>query len=196
MAQRELTAELDQYYKAMGVWGDDTLYQLFETSANKTPNKLAISDARYSRTYGEYLEDVQRCAWFLHKKGVVAGDLVGIQVPNWNELAMVHLACNLIGAVFLPMHADWREKEIGHLLSITKTKVVFVPHSFRGFDYPAMINGLKTSLIDLQHMVIIDRSGEYTLAIDDKAEFYKKYQQWRKRSPNEATNIMVSSGTT
>jgi len=196
MAQREVTAELDQHYKDMGVWGDDTLYQLFEASAKKHPNKVATTDARYSRTYGEYLEDVQRCAWFLHKKGVVAGDLVGIQVPNWNELAMVHLACNLVGAVFLPMHADWREKEIGHLLSVTQTKVIFVPKLFRNFDHPAMVNGLKASLVDLQHMVVIDRQGEYTQAIDDQLEFDKQYQLWQKRSPNEPTNIMVSSGTT
>lgn len=196
MAQREVTAELDQHYKDIGVWGDDTLYQLFEASAKKNLNKRATSDARYSRTYGEYLEDVQRCAWFLHKKGVVAGDLVGIQVPNWNELAMVHLACNLVGAVFLPMHADWREKEIGHLLSVTETKVVFVPKLFRNFDYPAMVGGLKRSLADLKHVVTIDRGGEYTQAIDDKAEFDKQYQLWQKRSPNEPTNIMVSSGTT
>jgi len=196
MAQREVTAELDQHYKDMGVWGDDTLYQLFEASAKKHPNKVATTDARYSRTYSEYLEDIQRCAWFLHKKGVVAGDLVGIQVPNWNELAMVHLACNLIGAVFLPMHADWREKEIGHLLSVTQTKVVFVPKLFRDFDYPSMVNGLKDSLANLNHVVVIDRDGEYTQAIDDKVEFDKLYQQWQKRSPNEPTNIMVSSGTT
>jgi len=196
MAQREVTAELDQHYKDMGVWGDDTLYQLFEASAKKHPNKVATTDARYSRTYSEYLEDVQRCAWFLHKKGVVAGDLVGIQVPNWNELAMVHLACNLVGAVFLPMHADWREKEIGHLLSVTQTKVVFVPKLFRNFDHPAMVNGLKASLANLQHVVVIDRQGEYTQAIDDQLEFDKQYQLWQKRSPNEPTNIMVSSGTT
>jgi len=196
MAQREVTAELDQYYKDMGVWGDDTLYQLFEAAAKKYPNKNATNDARYSRSYSEYLDDVQRCAWFLHKKGVVAGDLIAIQVPNWNELAMVHLACNLMGAVFLPMHADWREKEISHLLSVTKTKVVFVPKVFRGFDYPAMVNSFKTSLIDLKEVVAIDRQGEYTQAIDDPAAFAKAYQQWQKRSPNEPTNIMVSSGTT
>ncbi|RLA55230.1 MAG: hypothetical protein DRQ65_04690 [Gammaproteobacteria bacterium] len=196
MAIREITPELDRYYKNLGVWGDDTLYQLFEASATRYPNKMATSDARYSRTYEEYLEDVQRCAWFLHKNRVVTGDIVAIQVPNWNELAMVHLACNLLGAVCLPIHSDWREKEVGHLLGMTKARVVFVPRVFRDFTYPEMIKALKPSLPDLEEVVMIDLAGQYTQPIDDQAAFDLVYQECQSRSPNEPTNIMVSSGTT
>lgn len=196
MAIRPITPELNNHFKELGVWGDQTLYQHFEDAAKKYPTKMATKDSRSSMTYAEFLKSVQRCAWYLHKQGVQPGELVAIQVPNWNELAMVHLACNLMGAVCLPMHNDWREKEIGHLLQMTQAKVVFIPKDFRGFDYPGMIAELRPSLPDLKQVVVIDTQGDYTQAIDDLPAFEKLLEQGKQRSPNDPVNIMVSSGTT
>ena len=196
MPIRPITPELDKHFKAQGVWGDQTLYQHFEAAAKSYPTKMATKDARSSMSYAEFLKSVQRCAWYLHKLGVQPGELVAIQVPNWNELAMVHLACNLLGVVCLPMHNDWREKEIGHLLETTQAKVVFVPKNFRDFDYPGMIAQLQPSLPDLKQVVVIDAQGDYTQAIDDQQAFDQLLEQGKKRSPNDPVNIMVSSGTT
>ncbi len=196
MAIRAITQKLDSHFKELRVWGDKTLYQLFEDAATTYPTKTAIRDARYSLTYTELLTNVQRCAWYLHKAGVKPGELVAIQVPNWHELPMVHLACNLIGAVCLPMHNVWREKEIGHLLLSSQAKVVFIPQEFQGFDYPEMIAQLQPSLPDLKQVVVIGTQGTYTQAIDDQKTFERLLEKGKTRSPNEPVNIMVSSGTT
>ena len=39
------------------------------------------------------------------------------------------------------------------------SKVVIVPKQFRGFDYEQMIAGLRPSLPDLEHVVVIGGAG-------------------------------------
>ncbi len=77
----------------------------------------------------------------LAARGVGHGDVVSFQLPNWWEFTVLHLACLKLGAVSNPLMVIFRERELTFMLGLARSKVLVVPASFRGFDYPAMVAG-------------------------------------------------------
>ena len=87
--------------------------------------------------------------------GVGKGDAVSWQLPNWHEAVILHHAVLRIGAVSNPIVPIYRQREVEYILAEAGSKVVVVPHVFRGFDYAAMIDELRPGLADLQHVVVV-----------------------------------------
>ncbi len=82
----------------------------------------------------------------LAARGVGHGDVVSFQLPNWWEFTVLHLACLKLGAVSNPLMVIFRERELTFMLGLARSKVLVVPASFRGFDYPAMVAGIRSDL--------------------------------------------------
>ena len=89
-----------------------------------------------------------------------ANDVVSMQLPNWWQFTLTYLACSRIGAVLNPLMHIFRERELSFMLKHGASKVVIVPKQFRGFDYEQMIAGLKPSLPDLQHVIVVGGAGD------------------------------------
>ena len=61
--------------------------------------KLAIIDKKSRYTYGELGRLVDRVAFGLLELGIGKGDVISIQLPNWNEFVILHYAATRIGAI-------------------------------------------------------------------------------------------------
>ena len=92
--------------------------------------------------------------------GVGVGDIVAVQVPNWWEFVIASLACGRIGAVVNPLMPIFRERELEFMLGFAEAKVLIVPAMFRGFDHAAMAEGLRQRLPKLQHVLVVDGTGD------------------------------------
>src|SRR5690606_22596057 len=78
-----------------------------------------------------------------------------------------------------------------------------VPRSFRGFDYPAMVEQLRPRLPALEHVLIVggarpETSFEHRLldhAHETEVDCTALFSA-RRPAPNDVTEIMYTSGTT
>ncbi len=143
-----------------------------------------------------------RIALGLTAHGVGPGDVVAAQLPNYWHFSALYLACVRVGAVINPLMPIFRQRELSFMLSFGEAKAVFVPHLFRGFDYPAMIEELRPELPALEHVFVV--GGDAANAFD--ACFVDR--QWEaeaeagpifaecKPAPNDVTILMYTSGTT
>ncbi|GAA1015589.1 short chain acyl-CoA synthetase [Acrocarpospora pleiomorpha] len=139
-----------------GFWAGNLVDGYLSTATARTPDAVAVVDRSGSRTYRELDADVNRLASALRGRGVGRGDVVSWMLPNWAEAIIVHLATIRLGAVSNPIIPIYRHQETSFILRQAASKVVVVPHEFRGFDYPSMIDDIRGELPALETVVVVD----------------------------------------
>jgi len=154
--------------RAAGYWIDKTMDEFLVESMRQAPDKTAIVAHRVDRsasrrfTYRELGDMVARCAGALREMGVVPGDVVSVQLPNWWEFVVTAFACGRIGAVVNPLMPIFRERELRYMLGFAQSKVLIVPQMYRGFDHAAMATSLAPELPNLRHIVVVDGDAQHS----------------------------------
>ncbi|MFI5607804.1 AMP-binding protein [Amycolatopsis sp. NPDC051903] len=188
-------------YTRAGFWVDRTITDHLDAAAAATPGKTAFVDSRRSVTYGELRTQVDACALRLLDLGVGPGDVVSFQLPNWIEWLVVHFAATRIGAVSNPLIPIYREREVGFMVGLAKSKVVVVPGEFRGFDRAAVMTRLRPQWPELEHVLVVGgKPGQGTLSWEDflAAPTSRDPAQLPalRPDPNAVTLLIFTSGTT
>jgi cyclohexanecarboxylate-CoA ligase len=152
--------------RATGFWFDTAFDDFVVRAIESTPDKPALVAYRADREQPRRIDWrgfgdlVARCAAGLQDLGILRGDIVAVQLPNWWEFVVVSLAANRIGAVVNPLMPIFRERELSYMLGFAEAKLLVVPKLFRGFDHAAMARTLQRDLPALQHVIVVDEDGE------------------------------------
>lgn len=101
--------------------------------------RVIVVDGERRLTRGELLDLSLRLGGALLARGLVRGDAVAFQLPNWWEAGVVNLAAALFGFRIVPLLTIYREAELGTILPACGVRAAFVPQAFRGTDYPALM---------------------------------------------------------
>jgi cyclohexanecarboxylate-CoA ligase len=189
-----------------------TLWESFTAHAARHPDKVAIVSHRVADgacdvvSYGELAGRAERFAAGLIDLGVAPGEVVSFQLPNWWEVAALHLACVRIGAVANPIITILRRREVGFILGRVASRVCIVPGEFRGFDHAAMVAGLRAELPGLEHVFVCRAGGPLPDGLEPFEPFFVD-TAWedkhppaeldaRRPGPGDPAQIMFTSGTT
>ena len=97
----------------------------------------------------------ERLAGGLAARGVRAGDVVALQLPNWTETLAVLLAAARLGAVANPVLPIYRRRELGFILAEAGARVLFIPGRYRDCDHRALVRELRPALPALEHVVVV-----------------------------------------
>ena len=188
------------HFREAGYWLDKTVDQLLTEAAASTPGKVAVVADRADRdqarrfTYCELEDLAERAATSLRNLGVGPGDVVTVQLPNWWEFVVAAFACSKIGAVMNPVMPILRERELLYILNFCEAKVFIVPKMYRGFDYSAMAEGMRSELPHLKHLIVVDGDGDSSFEhVLLAAEPAGKPAGLR---PDDMSVLMFTSGTT
>lgn len=190
-----LTPERIARETAAGYWTGKVITDFLDEHAASTPNKIAFVDSRREITFADLKAEVDTVALGLRARGVAAGDVVSFQLPNWIEWIVVHYAATRIGAISNPLIPIYREREVGFMVGMAKSKVIVVPREFRGFDYPAMIAGLTSQWDFAPDLVVVgDDSWEELKEAGNTA----RVEELASLRPdaNDVTLLIFTSGTT
>lgn len=164
--QLEVPEQRRQAMTELGTWDDSVLTDFFDRAVASTPAATALvgyeieGDSRQQFTYRTLNAIVTRVAVGLAGLGIQKGDVVSCQLPNRWQFFALHLACLRIGAVINPIMPIFRQREVRFMLSFAESKLLVVPHRFRGFDYVAMIEELAPDLPQLEHLLVMDEGGQ------------------------------------
>jgi non-ribosomal peptide synthetase component E (peptide arylation enzyme) len=197
--ETRLTPELIDRYTRSGHWGTETFYSLLARRAAAHPDRIAVIDHRSRVSYGELLRRVDDLAAGLADLGIVPGDVVTIQLPNWVEFAYVFFACERVGAVANQIGPDYRSREVEYILRFSESRAYVCPASFRGFDYVAMIEELRPRLPDLRSICVLGGDGARgTVRLDDLIDGKRRPPAFRPftMGANDVMRMAFTSGTT
>ena len=191
-----------------GWWRDRTGLDYLADAVARRPDAPAIvayeseADRVHRLSYGDVDGLSRRFALTLLDLGVGPGDVVSLQLPNWWQFTVMHLACLRVGAITNPLMPIFREAQLRFMLGLAETRLVVAPARFNRFEYAPMVEGLRGDLPALAHAFFIGGEGETSF----EARFVAPERETDAdaearlvglaRGPNEVTEIIYTSGTT
>lgn len=135
---RRIPDELVRRYEQEGYWTRETLGELLARGLDSAPEAgFCVHSAvrPYRGTFAEVERDARRLAAGLSARGVHAGDVVALQLPNWREAAVTFWASAFLGAVVVPIVHFYGRKELSHILSTAKPRVFVTTAEFGRLKY-------------------------------------------------------------
>jgi acyl-CoA synthetase (AMP-forming)/AMP-acid ligase II len=139
---REVPADLAERYGAHGWWDGRSLGQLLEDRLREVGD-LEFRVWSGSRPWRGTMADVhglaRRFAAALADRGIGAGDVVAMQLPNCVEAAVVFWGTALAGAVIVPVVHFYGPKEVGFILDQVDPDLVVVSSAFGSVDPSATV---------------------------------------------------------
>ena len=146
-------------YAGTGLWDERTIAEQATALAEAAPGFVVLIEGETEVTRGEVVADAEALSAALHARGLRPGDVIAFQVPNWREAMVINLAAAMSGFVVNPIVPIYRDHEVSLMLADCGARAVFVPSTFRKFDYAAMAARLAGSLPDLDFVFTVRGAG-------------------------------------
>lgn len=208
---------LDSTKKPFYRWYPDAkvniTYNCLDRHAKETPNKVAfiyegpIAKKVKKITYKDLLEQVEKFAGVLKKKGLKSGDTLIIYMPMIIESAIVFLACARLGIIHSCVFGGFSAKELASRIRDCKPKAIvsascgLEPHKV--IFYPKMIREAKELVGDSSLLTFyVDREEGPIECLKDNEFFYLEEMKSAEREKaveldsNHPLYILYTSGTT
>jgi len=128
------------------------LSSLLATRLASTPDRLFLVDGETRLTFAAFARRVEATAGGLQRLGIGAGDVVSWQLPSWWEGAVLAVAIDSLGAIGNPILPIYRERELGFIARQARSRALFVPGVFRGFDHRELAAPLRATV---EHLVVV-----------------------------------------
>jgi non-ribosomal peptide synthetase component E (peptide arylation enzyme) len=131
------------------------------------PERVMVIEGDHSLTVRELWGEASSLARFFRERGLKAGDVVAMQLPNWAEASSLYLAASMMALVLNPILPILRDSEVKFVLHDSRSKLIFIPSEFRGFDYHGMIKRIRADLPELATVVVLRGEAEDDFAWAD-----------------------------
>jgi acyl-coenzyme A synthetase/AMP-(fatty) acid ligase len=200
---RYSAAEIRSYYDS-GFWQPTTFMDLLASRAGDQPDDTYIFDSTTSLTYSSFHEKALRLAVGLRRAGLVQGDRIAVQLPNWTEFPLIAAAASRIGVIVVPIMPIYRDDEVSYVVQHSGAVAVVTAQEFRGFDHLSMFAELRSSLPEVRRVFVARPTGEFderwassldSLIVEGElAELDSEAGE--QASPDDGFLIVYTSGTT
>jgi acyl-CoA synthetase len=209
---RLFTPEQVEDFRARGWWSDETLDDYYQRHVARAPGRVALVDAPNRPAFAQ--GEPQRLTWaqvsraveslageFL-RVGLRAGDVVGIQLPNIAELALVYLAAMRIGVIASPFPVQYREHEVAAMAEIAGFAALITAARVARRDNAANLLALQSDLPTVRTVMAFGSplpAGVVSLdaALTRRTEpgLLADYRRSRTVDPNDCLTLCWTSGT-
>lgn len=171
-----------------------TLVDALRDAAATTPDRILLRDGDATLTCAELSAQATRLASALTVRMPV-GSVVSFMVPNWHEAAVIYLGATLAGMVVNPILPSLRDHELGFILADADSRAVFIPQTFGGHDYAAMLSRVVSDLPSPPEVVVVrSEACGHTAYADIVAG--AGIAQLPTLDPDATRMILYTSGTT
>lgn len=191
-----LTPDIIEAMTRPGLWEGNLVDESVRVAALISPDGVAVIDRGAAWTFAEIDALVDRTAGLMEHLGVGAGDVVSWQLPNWVEAVVVHHAAIRAGAISNPIVPIYRDHELAFILGQARSRIFFLPKSFRGYDYASMAGRLAGALPDLEHVVVVPDEPRRGRVSYLGAESDLRPVVSRTPSADDVALLLYTSGTT
>jgi long-chain acyl-CoA synthetase len=137
-----------------------TIGELIRTQAAERPDKVALVQDDYSRTYAELHEESSQVAQAMLAAGVGNQDRVAFLDKNVPEYFTMLFGAAKINAVTVAVNWRLAPPEMAYILNHSKIKVLFIGDEF------------------LDHLAKMDLEGDPTIIVLGKSDTYVTYADW------------------
>jgi acyl-CoA synthetase len=143
--RRPMPADLLDRYVSEGWWGPATLGSTVSEGLAEAADvgfRVRSKVRPWQGTFAEVDGAARSLATSLMARGVGAGDVVLLQLPNWVEAGITFWAAAYLGAVVVPVVHFYGPKEMAYILEVLRPDVVVTADRFGHTDYLAVYEDL------------------------------------------------------
>ncbi|MCB7153133.1 amino acid adenylation domain-containing protein [Bacillus stercoris] len=150
--------ERDLLLEKMGQYAayprNENIVSLFEKKAAEHPEHPAVVCGDSQLTYRELNEKAERTAALLIKRGVGAGDIIGLMLDRSPDMIIGVLSILKAGGAYLPIDPEYPQERISFMLNDSGTEILLTE---RSQNKPAGYNG---------HILYIDEGENDSIPAD------------------------------
>lgn len=189
-------AALAMSARERGWWLDTTIAEAAATLSSSDPDRVVVVDGPHRLTAARLHSEALRLADTMRQNGLRPGDVVSFMLPNWHEACVIYLAASIAGLVANPLVTAYRKAELNFILADCRSRMVFIPTSYRGHDYAAMLGEVCRDLREPPRVVVVRGEAapftpyEQLLAAGDPAASFERVD------PDSVRMVLYTSGTT
>ena len=189
------SAARERYYQA-GYWQDQSLLRMIAASVAAHPDKTAVVDASgHAISYRALDDKAARLAAFWQARGVGAGDVVTMHLPNWWQSAVVTFAAFKLGAVINPLPPTYGWKDLAFIMNKSGAKAVVVPGRFRSVDYTEHLLRITPELLVPPSIVVIGAGNTAIGTSFDEALRSPPLAQAHDAAADDPALLLFTSGS-
>jgi acyl-CoA synthetase (AMP-forming)/AMP-acid ligase II len=183
-------------YLAAGVWDSVTLPARVAAHATECADARAVIDEHGGAlTYAELWDRATQVAGFLATNDVGVGDVVSVQLPNRLETAAVALGVLAAGAVVNPLLPNYRIRELTHVFTTARPRVIFTPSVYREFDHEALVRDTAAAADWSPLHVVCDDEHRAGIALADVLARDDRAACPADRDAAQVSELIFTSGT-
>jgi fatty-acyl-CoA synthase len=178
---------------------EETIGSAFDRTVDTYPDHeaLVVPFQGIRLTYRQLGEQVDRVARGLMGLGINKGDRVGMWSPNNAEWVYIQFAAAKAGVILVNINPAYQTEELRYALAQSGCRVLVSAKAFKASDYSAMIAEVRSSLPDLEHVVLLDTPDwDGLLAAGDAVDPQELTARSASLTNVDPINIQYTSGTT
>jgi non-ribosomal peptide synthetase-like protein len=103
---------------------DELLHELFEATADRIPDKVALVSGQTSLSYAQLEERGNRLANYLRAQGLGPEDMVAIMAPKTEFVYLAMLGVLKAGAAYVPLDPGYPSDRVAFILTDCKAKLL------------------------------------------------------------------------
>jgi acyl-CoA synthetase (AMP-forming)/AMP-acid ligase II len=197
-----LTENQVNHYLSTQQWKEESFVDYLEQHAEKSPNKVAITDENgKTTTYAELHQQTDQFAMALLELGLRPEDRIAIQLPNYSELIISFMGAAKARILPVFCHMPYTEYDLDYVVGLTEAKAIVIPDIFKNKNYIDLIKIVQEKHPCLKHIIVVSENH-----YDGTINFYDLLQKEIQATPFELDElrpvgtdpfyIIFTSGTT
>ena len=139
---------------ADGWWRTDSCADALVRVAHEDPDRILIIDGDTRLSAATLYDQASRLAQAMLAR-FVPGNVVSFMLPNWHEAAVIYMGATLAGMVANPILPSLRDHDLHFTLADVGTRMIFVPQTFRGHDYVAMLDRVAATMAQPPEIMVV-----------------------------------------
>lgn len=185
-------------------YGWPTVAVLAWQCAQAGPEKIAVWDeVDGAVSYAALLEEAGAVANGLTEIGLVKGDVISFQLPNWRETVAINIAASALGLIVNPIPPIYRGAELSFILRDSGSRAILLPKTYRSTEHLQIVEMLRPDLPDLDFVIPVREEGRGSYAqlvsrntarLDDLSDLFE--HRAPLVSASDLKVLMYTSGTT
>jgi 2,3-dihydroxybenzoate-AMP ligase len=190
-------------YNREGWWPGRTFGDILDRAAERYPDKAAFIDTTHRLTYAQTRDLANKAAIALINMGLSPTDRVLLQLPNWNEFAVVFFGIQKAGAIDTLLIDRYRPYEIGYISRLSEATTWIVAEKYQKIDYLPIINEVLVENPLIKNVILVRGSADSPYlsleklidGVQLKAENLNMLSQ-RRPDPMQVAHMGPTGGTT
>jgi acyl-CoA synthetase (AMP-forming)/AMP-acid ligase II len=132
-----------------------TLAEVFAATADARGDAAALVGCGEPRSWSQWRAESRALTAGLQNCGIGVGDVVAVHLPNCWEFMVAHTAVAEAGAVLLPLHLAYGERDLLALMHRAAARALVLPAGYRQVDGVALGGRLLDRLDALERVLVV-----------------------------------------